>query len=66
MEVSSLNTFQRVLGMTLSSLPFWIILSGYAYVTDGLPKTTQIYQSSLVALLSGVCATVLFLQQPTL
>jgi drug/metabolite transporter (DMT)-like permease len=60
MEVSSLNTFQRVLGMTLSSLPFWIILSVYAYVTDGLPKTTQIYQSSLVALLSGVCATVLF------
>ncbi|MCR8927802.1 multidrug resistance efflux transporter family protein [Priestia megaterium] len=60
MEVSSLNTFQRVLGMTLSSLPFWIILSVYACVTDGLPKTTQIYQSSLVALLSGVCATVLF------
>ncbi|MBX9968233.1 multidrug resistance efflux transporter family protein [Priestia aryabhattai] len=60
MEVSSLNTFQRVLGMTLSSLPFWIILSVYAYVTDGLPKTTQMYQSSLVALLSGVCATVLF------
>ena len=66
MELSSLNTFQRVLGMTLSSLPFWIILSVYAYLTDGLPKPTQMYQSSLVALLSGVCATILFLRQLTL
>lgn len=55
-----LDTYQRVLGMTIASLPFWLVLSGYAYFTSGAPSFEQSYQSALVALLSGVFATVLF------
>ncbi len=55
-----LNSFQRVLGMTLASLPFWLGLSLWAGVHDGLPSATQTGQSFLVALMSGVFATVLF------
>lgn len=62
MEVSGnrLNTFQRVFGMTLCSIPFWLILSVAAYVRVGLPSRGQTAQSVLVALFSGVIATVLF------
>ncbi|MGE8206466.1 DMT family transporter [Heyndrickxia sp. NPDC080065] len=55
-----LDAFQRVLGMTIASLPFWIILSCYALVTDGFPSINQTTQSLIVALSSGVIATVLF------
>lgn len=55
-----LDTFQRVLGMTLGSLPFWFLLSFYGFFTVGLPSTGQVFQSLLVALFSGVVATVLF------
>jgi drug/metabolite transporter (DMT)-like permease len=55
-----LDTFERVLGMTLASLPFWFILSIYGFYTVGLPSNGQIFQSLLVALFSGVVATVLF------
>ncbi|MCM3568934.1 multidrug resistance efflux transporter family protein [Neobacillus mesonae] len=57
-----LDVFQRVLGMTLASLPFWIILSIYGLVTVGPPSTSQTVQSSLVAISSGVIATILFFQ----
>ena len=64
MEVCSgrLDVFQRVLGMTLASLPFWLILSIYGYVTVGLPSMGQTIQSSIVAISSGVIATILFFQ----
>lgn len=55
-----LNTSQRVLGMTLASLPFWFLLSLYGMYTVGLPSRGQSLQALLVALLSGVIATVLF------
>lgn len=55
-----LNTFQRVFGMTLCSMPFWIILSAIAYGRVGLPSGGQTLQSVCVALFSGVIATVLF------
>jgi drug/metabolite transporter (DMT)-like permease len=55
-----LDAYQRVLGMTLASLPFWIILSFYGYFTVGLPSHAQMVQSVLVAICSGVIATVLF------
>lgn len=55
-----LDTYQRVLGMTLASLPLWILLSLYALVHAGVPSTGQIGQSALVAVCSGVIATVLF------
>ncbi|MDM5155278.1 multidrug resistance efflux transporter family protein [Bacillus sp. DX1.1] len=55
-----LDVFQRVLGMTLASLPFWFLLSGYGAVTAGLPSSDQVFQCFIVAISSGLIATVLF------
>jgi drug/metabolite transporter (DMT)-like permease len=55
-----LDAYQRVLGMTLASLPVWLLLSLYGIYSVGLPSTGQSVQSLLVALFSGVIATVLF------
>ncbi|PLS02764.1 DMT family transporter [Neobacillus cucumis] len=55
-----LDVFQRVLGMTLASLPFWIILSIYGFISAGPPSLEQTTQSGLVAISSGVIATILF------
>lgn len=62
MEVcgNRLDAYQRVLGMTLASLPFWLLLSIFGAATVGLPSIGQTVQSLLVALFSGVIATVLF------
>lgn len=57
-----LDSYQRVLGMTLASLPFWILLSCYGLGTAGLPTQAQVMQSLLVAVSSGLIATVLFFQ----
>ncbi|MEK4630132.1 MAG: multidrug resistance efflux transporter family protein [Solibacillus sp.] len=54
------DPFQRVLGMTIASLPAWIMLAIYALFTVGLPSSSQVFQSLLVAVSSGVIATVLF------
>lgn len=54
------DPFQRVLGMTIASLPFWILLAVYSLFTVGLPSSSQVFQSLLVAISSGVIATVLF------
>lgn len=64
MEVceNRLDAYQRVLGMTLASLPFWLFLSAYGVATVGLPSMEQTVQSLLVAVCSGVFATVLFFQ----
>lgn len=55
-----LDPYQRVLGMTIASLPFWLILAFIGLQTAGIPTISQVYQSGLVALFSGVFATVLF------
>ncbi|MFD1394565.1 multidrug resistance efflux transporter family protein [Kroppenstedtia eburnea] len=55
-----LDTFQRVLGMTLASLPLWVILSCIGWTLSGPPGESQIGQTFIVALSSGVIATVLF------
>lgn len=55
-----LDTFQRVLGMTIASLPAWIILAVVAIFTVGLPSMSQVIQSLIVAVSSGVIATTLF------
>ncbi|KKK38548.1 membrane protein [Mesobacillus campisalis] len=62
MEVSKgrLDAYQRVLGMTLASLPFWLLLSLYGLFTVGAPAKAQSLQALSVALSSGVVATVLF------
>lgn len=55
-----LDTFQRVLGMTIASLPAWFILVVFAIFTVGLPSMSQVVQSLIVAVSSGVIATTLF------
>lgn len=62
MEVchNKFTTFQRVFGMTLCSMPFWIILSGYGLVKIGPPSKNQMIQALLVAIFSGIIATILF------
>ncbi|KEH91357.1 membrane protein [Clostridium novyi A str. BKT29909] len=54
------NTFQRVFGMTIASMPFWIILSIFGVIKTGFPQQNQVVQALLVAIFSGIIATVLF------
>lgn len=60
MILCELSTLQRVFGMTLCSMPFWLVLSVIAFFRAGLPSGGQIVQSLGVALFSGVIATILF------
>ncbi|MEW8970633.1 MAG: multidrug resistance efflux transporter family protein, partial [Mesobacillus sp.] len=55
-----LDAYQRVLGMTFASLPFWVLLALYGLWTVGPPTMNQSFQSLLVAITSGVIATVFF------
>jgi drug/metabolite transporter (DMT)-like permease len=57
-----LDVFQRVLGMTVASLPLWVVLAIYGLTTVGPPSIGQSFQSGLVAITSGVIATILFFQ----
>ncbi|MDR7075545.1 hypothetical protein J2Y03_000533 [Neobacillus niacini] len=57
-----LDVFQRVLGMTIASLPLWIVLAIYGLFTVGPPSIGQSVQSGIVAITSGVIATILFFQ----
>ena len=54
------DTFQRVLNMTIASLPFWLLLAVWAMATHGPPSAGQVGQSVVVSLVSGVLATILF------
>ncbi|RNB86799.1 multidrug resistance efflux transporter family protein [Brevibacillus nitrificans] len=62
MTKGQIDAYQRVLGMTLASLPFWVLLAIIGFVTEGAPSSGQTLQSLLVALSSGIVATVLFFQ----
>ncbi|TNH08016.1 DMT family transporter [Testudinibacter sp. TR-2022] len=55
-----LTTQQRVYGMVLCSMPFWLICMAIATTNSGLPPVSQVSQSFMVALFSGVIATLLF------
>lgn len=55
-----LDTYQRILGMTLGSLPVWFALSGWAYATHGWPNRTLLEGTLMVAVGSGLIATTLF------
>ncbi|WP_290767611.1 MULTISPECIES: multidrug resistance efflux transporter family protein [Exiguobacterium] len=59
MQHTDLDVFERILGMCLGSLPVWLLLFGYG-LTTGRPSSSQLGQTFLVALLSGIVATVLF------
>jgi drug/metabolite transporter (DMT)-like permease len=53
------NAFARVLLLTLGSLPYWVGL--LLFTSPPPPSTDQLLSTALVALLSGVIATTLFL-----
>ena len=53
------NAFNKVWLMTVGSLPFWFVLG--IIVRPELPGGAQVFNTLLVALLSGVAATSLFL-----
>jgi drug/metabolite transporter (DMT)-like permease len=53
------NGFARVLLLTLGSLPFWVAL--LLFSSPPAPTSGQLLSTALVALLSGVIATTLFL-----
>jgi drug/metabolite transporter (DMT)-like permease len=55
----SLSVYQRVLGMTIASLPFWLLIAATAYHRSGLPTNSEVVQAALIALSSGVIATLL-------
>ncbi|MEI2273460.1 multidrug resistance efflux transporter family protein [Sphingobacterium sp. ML3W] len=57
---NKLDAFQRTLGMTLCSMPFWILLSIFGYMDSGLPTESQLLQTFMVAIFSGIIATLLF------
>ena len=55
-----LDPFQRILGMTLASLPFWLVISLVGLFKVGAPSGDQMLQAFIVAISSGVIATTLF------
>ncbi|MDA3731927.1 multidrug resistance efflux transporter family protein [Niameybacter massiliensis] len=57
---NKLSTIERVFGMTLCSLPFWLIISLFGTISVGFPSQDQLIQSFIVAIFSGIIATVLF------
>lgn len=57
---NEVDTFQRVLNMTIASLPFWFCISAIGLFRNGFPDVIQIKQSFYVAVFSGVVATLLF------
>ncbi len=57
---NELSTIERTYGMTLCSLPFWGFLTLAGAVTAGPPPASQALQAFLVALSSGLIATLLF------
>ena len=61
-----LTTRQRVFGMTLMSTPFWLCVSLFATMETGLPSGSQLLQSLIVAIFSGVVATLLFFEATNL
>ena len=63
---SHITAIQRIFGMTLCSMPFWLLCSVYALFTHGLPSFGQVVQSVSVALFSGVVATLLFFEATNL
>jgi drug/metabolite transporter (DMT)-like permease len=53
------NPFHKVLLLSLGSLPFWIVLILFTH--PPLPSSSQLLSTAMVALLSGIVATTLFL-----
>jgi drug/metabolite transporter (DMT)-like permease len=56
------NAFNKVFLLSLGSLPFWLVL--VLLINPSMPSLGQVFNTSLVALLSGLIATTLFLLFP--
>lgn len=54
------DALQRTLGMTMASMPFWILVAATGFIEAGPPAGSLVFQSLLVAVTSGVIATTLF------
>jgi drug/metabolite transporter (DMT)-like permease len=57
---ASFSTIDRVFGMTVCSMPFWILIMAFGLFSHTKPGSSQIQQSLIVALSSGVIATLFF------
>ena len=55
-----LDTWQRLLAMTLASLPLWLALAAAGALRAGAPDAGQLGQSLVVAVVVGILATALF------
>lgn len=55
-----IGTMDRMLGMTIGSMPFWLLLSGWGVLQYGWPSKSQIAQVTIIAVSSGIVATWLF------
>lgn len=53
------NTFNKVMLLSLGSLPLWIIL--VIFIRPSMPSSSQVANTFFVALFSGIFATVIFL-----
>jgi drug/metabolite transporter (DMT)-like permease len=62
MEVADgrLDTWQRILAMTIASLPFWLVLASLGLARAGTPGVDQLTQCAIVAIVGGLLATALF------
>src|SRR5690606_24515741 len=50
----------KVAGMTIGSMPLWLIAAFIAWHRSGPPNAEIMFQSGMVALFSGIIATILF------
>lgn len=55
-----INTLERLFGMTLCSMPFWLALAAVGLALGLYPTVSQYQQTFVVALFAGVIATLLF------
>lgn len=61
-----LNTMQRVLAMTVCSLPLWLLMAAIGTLRSGFPPAAQLARGLTVAVFSGVTATVVFFKATAL
>ncbi|NWK85107.1 multidrug resistance efflux transporter family protein [Staphylococcus sp. GSSP0090] len=57
---NQLNTLERIYGMTLVTLPIWVIIFICGVLKTGPPSSNQVIQTFIVAVFSGIIATSLF------
>ncbi|AMG19393.1 hypothetical protein AST07_09295 [Staphylococcus saprophyticus] len=57
---NQLNTLERIYGMTLVTLPIWVVIFICGVLKSGPPSSNQLLQTFIVAVFSGIIATTLF------